>query len=332
MYLKEMERCKIETMLKDGLTQREIARRLNRHYNTINYEIKKGRVKFFNTDLTTREEYCFDVGQRIHEENCANKGRPLKIANDMEYVHFVEDKILNDRYSPYAVTVVAKGKFKTDVCTTTLYSYIDKGLFLNVTNKDLIYKRRKKKKTHKLARRKSLKGMSAKSIEDRPDIVNDRTQYGHWEMDTVVGKKCKNDGCLLVLTERLTLDEITLKLKDKTTSCVVDALNELERAYGADEFRKRFLTITSDNGNEFADTDGIVKNGRTDLYYAHPYAPHERGRNENQNKLIRRWSPKGKSLKDFTNEDARRVQDWMNNYPRKIFGGLSSAQYKQLVT
>lgn len=330
-YISAAERCKIETMLKDGLTQREIAKRLHRHYNTINYEIKKGRVELLNSDLTTRKEYCADVGQRIHEERVQEKGRELKIANDWDFVHYVERKILIDKYSPYAVIASAKGKFKTDICTTTLYSYIDKGIFLNITNKDLPQKP-KKKRTYKHVRRLSYKNMGADYIEDRPDTADRRAEYGHWELDTVIGSRRKKDGCLMVLTERMTREEIVMKLQDKTSDSVVRAINRLERIYGKQKFRETFRTITPDNGSEFSDFIGIEKNGRTKVYFAHPHCPHERGSNENQNKLIRRWQPKGESMKKFTQADAERVQDWINNYPRKMFGGLSALEYKALVT
>lgn len=330
-YLTEMERCKIETMLKDGLTQREIAKRLGRHYNTINYEIKKGRVEFLNTDLTTREVYCYDVGQRIHEERCTEKGRPLKIGNDMAYVRYVEDKIINDRYSPYAVTVSARGKFKTDVCVTTLYSYIDKGIFLNITNKNLAYKERRKRK-YNVVRRASNKNLGAKYIEERPKIADTRTEYGHWELDTVVGKRNKGDGCLMVLTERMTREEIILKLKAKDAKSVISAFDMLEHAFGSQAFRDTFKTITPDNGCEFSDVSGIEKDGRTRVYFAHPSCPHERGSNENQNKMIRRWIPKGRSMKDLKPEEVLYIQEWLNNYTRRLFNGLSAMQYKNIAT
>lgn len=329
-YLSDRERCVIETMLKDGFSQRQIAVRLGRHYNTINYEIKKGRVQLLNSDLTTRTEYCCDVGQRVHEERQKEKGRPLKISNDLDFVHFVEHKILNDKFSPYATLVQSKDKFKTDICLSTLYSYIDKGIFLNVTNKDLPLKPRKKRK-QKNVKRSSYKNMGAKTIEERPLCVAERKEYGHWELDTVVGNKRKDDGCLMVLTERLTLDEIIIKLDAKNASCVVSAFDDLEHAYGKESFRRIFKTITPDNGCEFADWENIERNNRTSVYFAHPYSPHERGSNENQNKLIRRFIPKGKSMKEVTQDDATCIQDWINNYPRKIFSGLSSAEFKKLI-
>lgn len=132
------DRLKIEIYLKDGKTQREIARLMNRHYNTINYEIKRGRTKL--RDGQTWLEYDYysaEIGQQKHDYHAESKGRNLKIGNDYDFVKHVEHCIIDLKYSPYAALQSAKGKCRTEVCVTTLYHYIDRGLFMNVTNKDL---------------------------------------------------------------------------------------------------------------------------------------------------------------------------------------------------
>uniref|UniRef100_UPI004056AF9C IS30 family transposase n=1 Tax=Acetatifactor sp. TaxID=1872090 RepID=UPI004056AF9C len=326
------ERIKIETMLKDGLTQREIATRLNRHYNTINYEIKRGLTQL--RDGATWLEYDYysaEIGQKKHDEHNANKGRDLKIGNDYAFVHHVEDCIVNKHYSPYAALQTAKGKFKTDICLTTLYHYIDSGIFLNVTNKHLPIKKNDRKTSYN-AVRTSYKNLRGKSIEERPKAVNERDTFGHWELDTVVGGKGKSRACLMVLTERKSRNELIMKLASKTMEEVVRAFNTIESLYGAERFKETFKTITSDNGVEFLDAEGIEKSQYTDeprttLYYCHPYCSSERGSNENQNKLIRRFCPKGCDFADYTDEQIQEIQEWINNYPRKLFNGLSSNQY-----
>lgn len=327
-YLTESERQRIEIMLENGYTQREIARRLSRHYNTINREIKRGLVTLRDghswKDYTV---YKSDVGQRKHRECSSNKGAPLKIGNDMDFVRFAEHMILDMKYSPYAVIQAAKGKFRTQVCKTTLYSYIDKGVFLNVSNKDLPIKKHARQNAYKPLRR-GYNSMRGKSIEERPKPVNDRVSYGHWEMDTVVGGRGKSPECLLVLTERSRRDELILKMKDKTCQSVINALDRLEKIYGLDGFRNRFLSITVDNGSEFLDSTGIERSihggSRTSLYYCHPYCSFERGSNENANKLIRRFCPKGCDFADYSDKDIQFLEEWINSYPRQLFGGMSS--------
>ena len=119
-------------------------------------------------------------------------------------------------------------------------------------------------------------------------------------------------------------------MKDHTAASVVKALDGIERAYGAGLFAKVFQTITIDNGSEFSDYEGLEqscrkKGARTKVYYCHPYSSYERGSNENQNKMIRRHYPKGVSLDKVTPADTRKLEKWINNYPRGIFDYYTSA-------
>jgi len=211
-------------------------------------------------------------------------------------------------------------KFAVSLCTKTVYNMIDRGDFLNLTNKNLPVQRNRKKRSYKPVRKVALNNIRGRSIEERPLEVENRTEYGHWEMDCVVGK---GKACLLVLTERKHREELIIKLPSKTQACVIAALNMLEKRYKR-EFAKTFKSITMDNGSEFLDTQGletsILKPGtkRTTCYYAHPYSAWERGSNENQNKLIRRFIPKGANIDAFSKKDILRIQNWMNNYPRRI--------------
>ena len=170
---------------------------------------------------------------------------------------------------------------------------------------------------------------AGKSIEKRPEIVNTRTTFGHWEMDSLEsGKGYKRTW--LMLTERKTRREIIVSMKDKTSESVVRALNGIERKLGA-LFPQIFLSITCDNGTEFSDAEGIEnkrrgKGKRTTVYYCHPYTPSERGTNENQNGLIRRLVPKGTDLGTLSPQEVKAAEAWLNSYPRKMFGFLCAEQ------
>lgn len=147
-------------------------------------------------------------------------------------------------------------------------------------------------------------------------------------MDCVEGKKGTKK-TFLVLTERYSRYEIIRIMKDHTAASVIKALNSIERLYGAD-FYKIFQTITIDNGSEFSDYEGLEKScrlvgSRTAVYYCHPYSAYERGSNENQNKMIRRHYPKGVSLEKVTPADTRKLEKWINNYPRGIFDYYTAA-------
>ena len=331
-HLTERDRYKIEILLKEKLKPHEIAQRMKKGTRTIEREIVKGTVRLLNSDLSYRKEYCADSGQRVYKENSKNKGPGLKIGKDHKLVNYIENKIIKDKYSPDAVIgeIVAKGlMFETRICTKTLYNYIDRDdVFLRLTNKDLPVKRDKKKGSYKKVKiaHKNLKGTS---IEDRDETIENREEYGHWEMDCVVGNQGGSGAVLLVLSERKSREEIIFKMPDKTQDSVKKMLDALERKHGK-KFKEKFKTITVDNGSEFLDFKGIEESfkkpgeKRVTVYYAHPYSSWERGTNENSNKLIRRFIPKGTDIGNISRAKIKYIENWMNNYPRKILGYKSA--------
>lgn len=336
-HLKEYERYLIESWLKQGMKPAEVARKLGRHRNTIYYEIKKGAVTLRNPDWTERAQYCADAAQRITGERGRHKGRGLKIGHDYALAAQLEHLIGDLRYSPYAAvqSIRQDSRFPVSICESTLYHYIDSGLFLNISNKNLPVKGKRKQQHKKVGvLRPSCKKPPEKSIDTRPASVGRRDSYGHWEMDTVYSGKGKSKACLLVLTERMTLDEYLIKMPGRTCPSTVEALDRLEEALGFEAFRRRFKTITVDNGSEFGDGSLVERSctapggKRTTLYFCHPFCSGERGSNENQNKLVRRFIGKGEDIGRYSPGDIRQLQDWMNSYPRRKFNGMSTEQYK----
>ncbi len=304
-----------------------IADTLGKHYSTIYREIKRGLCKQLDSELREYTAYSSDLAQKDYDEKAVYKGAPLKIGKDHDLANYIEDKILNYHYSPAAVLGEIKAKnlhFETSISHTTLYRYIDSSLFLHLTNKDLPIGKRKRRKYKKVKRISFLQPLSL-SIDDRPKEIETRQEFGHWEMDTVVGKAKGKSTCLLVLTERTTRQEIVMKIKQKSAFEVVKALDSIERRYKS-IFCKVFKTITTDNGSEFADIEGLQKRYRTTVFKCHPYSSWERGSNENANKLIRRFIPKGTNISRYTNKQVAELQDWMNHYPRKILDYRCSEQ------
>ena len=112
-----------------------------------------------------------------------------------------------------------------------------------------------------------------------------------------------------------------IKIKSRTAEAVGEGLNKLKERYG-DSFSRLFCSITSDNGSEFARlTEQLPE---TAIYYTHPYSAWERGTNEKQNSLIRRFFPKGTNFDDIPDPAIARVEAWINHLPRKIFDYRSS--------
>lgn len=324
------KRLKIEALSKAGLKSERIGQIIGCTGRAIRYELKKGKVELLNSDLTTRIEYSADVGQEKHDYAGTAKGPNLKIGKDFSLVKYIEEKIIKEKMSPYAVGELLKQNretFKTIISYRTIYNYIDEDLFPNLTNKDLPVKKQRKKRNYTHVRT-ATNNSRGTSISERPVEIEERKEYGHWEMDTVVGKSGSKQ-VLLVLTERKTLQEIIRKMKNKSEYCVIKELDKIERKLGSKKFRETFKTITCDNGCENLDYAGIessaiTKGKRTKVYYAHPYSAWERGSNENANKLIRRFIPKGSDIGKFSHERIKMIEHWINNYPRRLFNGQSS--------
>lgn len=324
-----IERQQIERWLKEKVPVAEIARRLNRHKSTIYREIQRGLVAHVNSDLSVSYIYQWDVAQRNYEKNKGSGGRYPRLHQAHPLLSRLTSLISINRLSPYAaMEVLAKQGHKIDFCEKTFYNHIGRQGF-PIKREQLPmgrYKRRKRDIPSPCRKHKKLKG---ESIESRPAEVNDRKEPGHHEMDLVVaargGKKA-----LLVLTERVTRFQHIFLIKDKTQKSVISAINRLERKMGKELFHSMFKSITCDNGVEFQNFEGIEKSvfskseKRTRVYFAHPYSSFERGSNENANRLIRRFLPKGTTFDKLRQRDVQRLAFWMNKNPRKILDGMSA--------
>jgi len=327
-HLTWKNRLRIEAWIKEGRSAQEIANALHVHNSTVYREIKRGMTRQLTTAAEYVDIYCADTAQRKYEEHLAAKGPDLKIGNDHKLAAFLEDKMLNDHYSPAAAlgAIKTEGRiFSVEISEWTLYSYITKGIFATLTNADLPMRGKRKTGYRKVHEAKLPRG---NSIEERPAEILNREEPGDWEMDSVVSAKGSTKR-LVVMTERVTRQELIFLTPDGTTDSVVRVLNGLERKMGADTFGKVFRTITVDNGSEFANCEGMQKSclrqgERTHFYYCHPYSSYERGSNENCNRLIRRWLPKGTSFKALTKKAVQEIQDWINKYPREILGFQSA--------
>lgn len=327
-HIKWEDRLKIQGALRTGAKPAEIAKMIGCCRATIYNEINRGQcVQQHDAEFVT--EYCADVAERKYQEALRAKGPDIKLGNDFELAEFLENKIIDDRFSPGAALAFIREQglqFKTQICENTLYNYIYRGdIFLRLSKEHLLYKgkhHKKKAEPHKRAR--EAKG---KTIEDRPAEVKERETFGNWEMDSIVG--CKGSkAALLVLTERLTRYGLVFRVPDHTMGSVVKVLDRLERKLGKD-FQRIFQSITVDNGSEFQDCDGMQKSlrrrqPRTTVYYCHPYTASERGSNENMNRIIRRFFPKGTNFDEVTAAEVAQAETWMNDYPRAILGWRSA--------
>jgi len=327
-HINRVERDMIERWYnKEGKSKKEIAELLGKSERTIRREIKKGLTINLTTQLEEIEVYSAEIAQQDYEYNKTGKGPQMKLDQDKKLVEHIEREILENKKSPEVIAMELKNNgFDVEISGRTIRNAIKEGnIFQKLKVGKIIYKKEYKNKNKE--KRLAKHTPPERSIENRPREANERSEYGHWEGDLVIGKRKK--GCvLLTFTERMTREEIIIKIKGKKEGYVIKALNRLERKYGA-KFYKKFKTITFDNGTEFRDYEGMEKSclrkaKRTSIYYAHPYCSGERGSNENNNRMIRRWIPKSTLIDDITDEFIKKIEDWINNYPRAMFDYKSS--------
>lgn len=342
-HLKFTDRQLIEYLVKKAhpkkVSARKLADKIGCSESTIRRELRRGKVMQLSSQLVEYKSYSAEISQQYYDYQSSNKGPDLKIANDYEFVKYVEYKILEKKYSPDAVIMELKKngfsnpdtgeKFKTIICTKTLYNYIDQGLFPKLTNKDLPREGKALKRKQRRVRR-SYRNVDGKSIWERPEAANKRSEPGHWEMDCIEGPKGKGDSCLLTMVDRKLRKTLIFKLPDQTQESVVKVLDKIERKIGRVKFAETFKTITVDNGSEFLNHKEMERSlksktkKRTQIYYCHPYSSWERGTNEQTNGMIRRFVPKGSIITTILKKEIKEIQDWINNYPRRIFEGKSA--------
>lgn len=330
-HLTYEKRKTLEAMLKAKYPVKEIAFCLGVSQSTVYREIKKGQCEIMRSDLVMVEKYDADFADQTYRENLKQKGKVPKILLDEDLRAYIKYLVKDESYSPEAILSTIKANdvsFDQKVQSyTTIYSAIKRGYIKGLRISDLPRGKYKKRLPKDRTRKRKAAG---KSIEQRkPDILT-REEFGHWEMDSVIGK-VTNRKTVLVLTERKTRYEIVEKMREHTAEEVVRAMNRIEKRYKS-AFYDIFKTITMDNGSEFSDSKGIEKalfrvGNRTETYYCHPNSPNERGSNENNNILIRRFLPKGTDFdQEVTTKKVKRIEDWMNTYPRGILGGRSSEE------
>ena len=151
------------------------------------------------------------------------------------------------------------------------------------------------------------------SIDERPEIVAQKTRMGDWEGDTVIGKNHK--GGLVTLAERKSRYVLAGHIRSKHAEGVTAVTTRLLKPH-----KEKCHTITFDNGKKFAEHEKMAAELKVDIYFAHPYHSWERGLNENSNGLLRQYFPKGMELVDITEEQVQEAVERINHRPRKVLG------------
>jgi len=308
----------------------ELARKLGRHRSSVSREYKRGAVINMDSELKQFPVYSALKGQDAAEKAALNKGPLGKLTNRI--ADAIRKQIVEERLSPYAalIRLDRTGDYSWLPCERSVYNAINAGL-LGVSRQQLPYKPADKR-TRKRGPRMSYKNVKGRCISERPSASDRRSEYGHWEMDTVVGGKGTSPACLLVMTERMSRHQVIRKIPERTQKAVISALGKLER--GKNSIFKSMKTITCDNGSEFLDAQAIeqsviTKKKRCEAFFAHPFTASERGSNENANRIVRRFVPKGADISGYTRQQIQQIENWINTLPRKLLDGLSAEQKVQ---
>ena len=329
-HLRKDDRIKIESLInqKDENGKRlfnntYIANYLGVHKSTISRELKKRRKEkmYIRTGKTRTMPYTAEYAQENANFNRGLSKGEYKLRKNKKLAKFIEDKIKIDKWAPDVIVgyMKAHNYFERDgfesITTPTIYNAIRYHI-IDVKLEDT--RRMKYKQEYEYHKGDLPESKAEYSINNRPEEIDKRLYFGHFELDTVIGTKKGKHECLMTLTERKTRFEIIFKLKGKTSEEVVNKFNKMKE-FLKKNYDKIFKSITTDNGTEFSDFLNIIKDTKTKIYFCHPYCSGEKGTNEKHNSMIRYFIPKGSLIENYSYKDINKITDWMNNYPRKIF-------------
>lgn len=298
----------------EGVSNKECARRLGRYPSTIGRELKRNRWG---------EKYVAIHAQGLAEKRqfkVAHSKHPLKNPDVFSYV----TEKLRDSWSPDEIAGRLKKGHPNDkywhICQETIYRWIYQPEQVNCDQPWYEYLRRKQKKRRKYRGRKVHRSAipDRVSIRQRDETINQRLIFGHWEGDTLEGKRHK-DG-VHTEVERISRKIMGLKVSSITSE---EAIACQEKIFGSLPKKARRST-TLDNGRENHLHQRLKENLQMDTYFADPYSSWQRGTNEHGNWLLRYYFPKGTDFETVSEEELQDVIEEINNRPRKILGYLTA--------
>jgi IS30 family transposase len=301
-HLTRDERYQIHELRAEKNTASEIARQLGRHKSTISRELRRNAGKHrWKPGLAhaTAEQ---------RQKNCRNARR----ISDAHW-SAVTAYLRLDLSPQQAIGRLKLENNRVAISHETVYRHI----YANQRGSGELVQHLRGQKTYRKRygsgqqRRGRIKNRV--SIDERPDIVNQKTRLGDWEGDTVIGKG--QQGVLVTLVERRSRYTLAQRLDSKHADGVSAAINALLTPH-----KEQCHTITFDNGREFAGHESIAAHLQAAVYFAHPYHSWERGVNENTNGLIRQYHPKNTNLKQVSQEQVALTVHKLNHRPRKCLG------------
>jgi IS30 family transposase len=301
-HLTLQQRYALKAYLECGKTKSEAAKLLNVDRSTVYREIKRNSRK--------RGSYNPDFANELAEERKERFCKNRKF--DAAKQKLIEHWITQEQWSPEQIKGYCDKNEIEMVSHERIYQFIraDKlagGEIYKQLRHKLKHRKRPVSGKHEVIKNKI-------SIDDRPEVINNKERFGDWEIDLIVGKNKK--GAIVTIVERTTAMIMIRKLKNgKNAFCLANTVIEMLLPY-----KNSVKSITSDNGSEFAWHEKIAKKLQTQFFFAHPYSSWERGLSEYSNKLIRQYIPKKTNFDIFDDEFIKHVQYKINRRPRKNLG------------
>ena len=333
-HLNRDQRAQIEILInetdangKRKYSNADIANKLGVHRTTIWRELKN-RIK---SKIIIRNGKIKNIPYNVNDAQYdADYKRAFSKANYIveqypKLAEFIEKKLKDDKWAPDAIAgyietheLYLQEGF-TSISTTTIYRAIHYNLLkVNKNDTRRMFKFNTEKNCYK-SEKKIPESKKNNSIELRPEIINNRERFGDWELDTIISSSKGKNECLMTLTDRKIRFEIIAKLKEKTKEDVVKKIRRIKEIL-KNNLSDVIKSISTDNGTEFSEWKQMQEILDTTVYFCHPYASYEKGTNEKHNGIIRYFIPKGAFIENYSNKDIEKIANWMNNYPRKIFG------------
>jgi IS30 family transposase len=301
-HLTNEQRYTISSMLKAGYSITNIGLTIGRDKSVVSKEIKR------NADKRSGE-YRYDLVQRKCESRHKNKPKFTRFTTELKTS--VEELIRED-YSPEQVVGFLKKNEEVYVSHERIYKHIweDKkrkgDLHTHLRHQGRRYRKRGNKKDNRGIIKDRV------SIENRPDIVEERKRFGDLEVDLIIGKN--HNQAMVTINDRASGMLKIKKVSSKQAGEVSDAIVKL-----LEDWKPYIKTITADNGKEFAAHKTVTEQLDIDYYFARPYHSWERGSNENLNGLIRQYFKKSSDFTTITEEQVKAIEDKLNRRPRKRF-------------
>lgn len=305
------QRYQIYALIKAGHNQTRIATVIGCHKSTISRELRRNRgLKGYRPYQA--DEFAFDRQCEAYRSRIA-----------WQTWQQVE-RLLRQEWSPEQIAGYLKLTKQPTVSHECIYLYVYADKRRGGTlHRHLRSQKKQRKRYNGYLRRGQIPNRT--SIEQRPQIVARKGRFGDWEADTIIGARHK--GGILSVVERksklVRLRKLTTKSATEMKAACVKLLTPLAA---------KVHTITVDNGKEFCEHELIAASLKARIYFAHPYASWERGLNENTNGLVRQYFPKKYDFRNITEDELQRVEDLLNNRPRKTLGYLTpnQASFEQL--